>query len=103
MSKVISEQVKKAESLIAGLRKNPEIMGKAGLDEQIIAALESESKLLSAQNDELEQLEVKRREASRAANRKLDEIRTRFQAMKKKVKLSADPSKWVQVGISDKR
>ncbi|MDR1779765.1 MAG: hypothetical protein LBR50_03415 [Tannerella sp.] len=103
MSKVISEQVKKAESLIAGLRKHPEIMGKVGVNEQTLAALESESKLLGAQNEELEQLEAKRSEVSRAANGKLVAIRTQFQTLKRTVKLNTDPAKWAQVGILDKK
>ncbi|MDR1743038.1 MAG: hypothetical protein LBR48_04365 [Dysgonamonadaceae bacterium] len=103
MSKVINEQVKKAEALISGLRKHPEMMKKAGLNEALINTLETESKLLNSQNQELEDLELKRREASRKANKKYNEIRVHFQDMKKKIKLSFDPSEWAQAGISDKK
>jgi phage shock protein A len=103
MSKVISEQVKKAEALTSGLRKKPEIMASAGLNEQSIAALESECRLLNEQNQELEQIVEKSKSVSQTANKKLIEVRNRFQELKKKIKMSTDSSKWEQVGIFDKR
>jgi hypothetical protein len=103
MSKVIKDQVQKAETLISGLRKNSEISGKAGLNADLIAALETDVKLLNEQNQELEQLSEQEKSASRSANKKLIEVRKRFQEIKQKVKKSTDLSKWAQVGILDKR
>ncbi|MDR0749915.1 MAG: hypothetical protein LBF62_10165 [Tannerellaceae bacterium] len=103
MSKTVSEQVKKTEMLISGLRNNSEIMKNAGVSEQLISELEAENAGLNKQNQELERLMEEARPISKDANRKLAEVRTKFQEIKKKVKLSTDASKWEQVGIADKR
>jgi hypothetical protein len=103
MSKTINEQVKKAEMLISGLRNNVEIMKNAGLNEMLISELETENSVLSKQNRALEQLLEEARPISKEANRKLLEVRTKYQEIKKKVKLSTESSKWEQVGVMDKR
>jgi DNA repair exonuclease SbcCD ATPase subunit len=103
MSRVIKDQVQKAETLISGLRKNSEISEKAGVNADLIAALETEVKLLNGQNQELEQLSERAKSVSRSASKKLIEVRKHFQEIKRKVKMSADPSKWAQVGILDKK
>jgi ABC-type transporter Mla subunit MlaD len=103
MSKTISEQVKKAEMLISGLRNNVEIMKNAGLNEMLISELETENSVLNKQNQELERLLEEARPISKDANQKLSEVRTKYQEIKKKVKLSTEPSRWERVGIVDKR
>ncbi|MDR0682634.1 MAG: hypothetical protein LBG15_12440 [Dysgonamonadaceae bacterium] len=103
MSKTISEQVKKAEMLISGLRNNVEILRNADLNEQLISELETEKEILNKQNQEVERLLDEARPISKDANKKLLEVRTKYQEIKKKVKLSTESSKWEQVGIADKR
>ncbi|MDR3218374.1 MAG: hypothetical protein LBU22_05240 [Dysgonamonadaceae bacterium] len=103
MSKTISEQVKKAEILISGLRNNVEIMKNAGLNEVLISELEAENSVLNKQNQALEQLLEEARPISKDANRKLLEVRAKYQEIKKKVKLGTEPAKWERVGIVDKR
>ncbi|MDR3339088.1 MAG: hypothetical protein LBT25_03150 [Candidatus Symbiothrix sp.] len=103
MSKTISEQVKKAEMLISGLRNNVEIMKNAGLNETLISELETGNNVLNKQNQELERLMEEARPISKDANRKLSEVRTKYQEIKKKAKLSTESSKWEQIGIMDKR
>jgi hypothetical protein len=103
MSKTISDQVVKAEMLISGLRKYSEIAKNANLDAQGIAELESETQALAKQNQALERLMEEARPISKDANGKLISVREKYQAIKKKVKLSTDSSQWEQVGITDKR
>ncbi|MDR1200597.1 MAG: hypothetical protein LBL58_03060 [Tannerellaceae bacterium] len=103
MSKTISDQVAKVEMLISGLKKYSEIAENANLDTQVITELELEAQALAKQNQELERLMEEARPISKEANRKLTDVREKYQAIKKKVKLSADSSQWGQVGIMDKR
>jgi hypothetical protein len=103
MSKTISEQVAKVEMLVSGLKEYSEIAKSANLDTQAIAELESEAQTLSAQNLELERLMEEARPISKEANKKLADIRAKYQAIKKRIKLNIEPSKWGQVGIMDKK
>ncbi|MDR1764014.1 MAG: hypothetical protein LBR64_08725 [Dysgonamonadaceae bacterium] len=103
MSKVISDQVAKAEMLISGLKKYSDIAKSAGLDTKVLAELETDSLALGKENVELERLMSEAKAASRNANKKLADLRSKFQAVKKQVKLGTDPSKWGLVGIMDKK
>ncbi|MDR1102511.1 MAG: hypothetical protein LBL42_02020 [Tannerella sp.] len=103
MSKTISEQVAKAEMLVSGLKKYPETARNVRLDMQAIAELESETQVLAGQNQELEHLTEEARRISKVANRKLAEVRKKYQAIKKKVKMNTESSQWRHVGIMDKK
>jgi predicted RNase H-like nuclease (RuvC/YqgF family) len=103
MSKTVSDQVTKAEMLISGLKKHPETAKKINPDAQAIAELESETQALGKQNRELERIMEEARRISKDTNRKLVNVRTMYQAIKKKIKLSTESSQWEQVGIMDRR
>ncbi|MDR1809396.1 MAG: hypothetical protein LBR34_03190 [Prevotella sp.] len=103
MSKLINDQIAKAEMLISGLKKYSDIAKNAGLDMKTLVELGNESLVLSKQNAELEKMMSEVKAAARNANKKLAEVKNMFQSVKKQVKLNTDPSKWGLVGIMDKR
>jgi len=52
------------------------------------------------------EVEALREEVSRkaaAANRKLDEVKSRMMSAKRQIKASFDPMKWLELGVMDKR
>jgi ABC-type transporter Mla subunit MlaD len=94
---------KAAFCLVCAVPYNPEIMREAGLNEQLVNALDDGSKALGEQNQQLEQLMVQAKAASKAVNKKMVEVRKQFHELKKKVKRNTDQSKWRKVGIMDKK
>ena len=87
MAKVYAEQVKKAQTLVAGLNANFELVK-------------------SCCDITLEQVEALREEVSQKAalaSRKLDEVKRNMMNAKRQIKSSFDPSKWVELGVLDKR
>lgn len=104
MAKIYAEQVKKAQTLSAGLKANHELVkSRCGITMEQIQALEAAADEASRMNAEVEALreEVSRKAAD--ANRKLDELKGKMMAAKRQVKASFDPSKWVELGVMDKR
>jgi hypothetical protein len=103
MSKIVSEQIKKVEILISGMKSNKDIIKKAGLDENLISELETENNALNADNFELERLKTEVREKSRATTKKMVNLRRRYVETKRSIKKNADSAKWGQFGIMDRR
>ncbi|MDR1897163.1 MAG: hypothetical protein LBR10_10275 [Prevotellaceae bacterium] len=103
MSKLVNEQIKKTEILISGLRNNQEVVKKWGINEMLINELEIEKIELDKDNQELERLKTEVREKARAATKKMENLREKFFAIKKIVKRDAEPIKWRQFGVMDKR
>jgi outer membrane murein-binding lipoprotein Lpp len=103
MSKVIDEQIKKTELLISGLKNNPEVVKKTGLDENLVRELETENNVLNADNQELERIKKEAKEKSREANRKLTKLRKKYTEIKREVKKNTDYETWKQVGIKDRK
>ncbi len=104
MAKVYAEQVKKAQFLAAGLKKNDELVkSRCGITMEQIHDLEKAADEAARMNVEVEALreEVSRKAA--AANRKLDEVKSRMMSAKRQIKASFDPMKWVELGVMDKR
>lgn len=104
MAKVYAEQVKKAQVLAAGLKKNHELVKlRCDITWEQIEALESMAEEAARMNAEVEALreEVARKAAD--ANRKLEELKARMMSAKRAVKSSFDPEKWVDLGVMDKR
>jgi flagellar motility protein MotE (MotC chaperone) len=103
MSKLISEQVKKTEFLISGLRNNKEVVKSWWIDAPLVDELEAEKNVLDKANQELERLKAEFSERSKAATQKLELHQKKFIEVKKKVKSNTDPAKWLQFGVMDKR
>lgn len=104
MAKVYAEQVKKAQTLAAGLKSNHEwVKSRCGITLEQIEALEAAANEAARMNAEVEALreEVSRKAA--CANRKLDELKRAMMDAKRQVKTSFDPSRWAELGVMDKR
>ena len=104
MAKVYAEQVKKAQFLAAGLKKNDELVkSRCGITMEQIQDLEALADEAARINAEVEALreEVSRKAA--AANRKLGEVKSRMMSVKRQIKTSFDPMKWMDLGVMDKR
>lgn len=104
MAKVYAEQVKKAQFLVAGLKSNVDLVkSRCGITLEQIQALEVAAEEAARMNAEVEALreEVSRKAA--IANRKLDEVRSNMMSAKRLVKVNFDPSKWMELGVMDKR
>ena len=104
MAKVYAEQVKKAQFLVTGLKKNYELVkSRCEITMEQIQDLEAVADEAARMNTEVEALreEVSRKAA--AANRKLDEVKSRMMSAKRQIKTSFDPMKWMELGVMDKR
>ena len=104
MAKVYAEQVKKAQFLVTGLKKNYELVkSRCEITMEQIHDLEKAADEAARMNAEVEALreEVSRKAA--AANRKLDEVKSRMMSAKRQIKASFDPMKWMELGVMDKR
>lgn len=104
MAKVYAEQVKKAQTLVEGLKKNHGLVKlRCDITLQQIEELEAAANEAARMNADVEALreEVSRKAAE--ANRKLDEVKRKMMDAKRLVKTSFDPDKWVELGVLDKR
>ena len=104
MAKVYAEQVKKAQTLVAGLKANFNLVkSRCDITMEQVKVLEEEANEAARMNAEVEALreEVSRKAA--IANRKLDELKRNMMDAKRQIKSSFDPSKWMELGVLDKR
>jgi len=101
--KVYLEQINKTNELIAGLRKKFSLVKNKGVDEEFIARLEADNKLLANYNEEIDQLKVTTKEKSSEAIRKLLEVKTRVKNAKEIIKQNFNSNSWLEFGIKDKR
>jgi exonuclease VII small subunit len=103
MSKLISEQVRKTEILISGLKNNKDVVKNWGIDESIINDLETEKISLNEANQELERIKTEAKEKSRTATKQMSDLQKKFVEVKKIIKRDAEPLAWSQFGVLDKR
>ena len=104
MAKVYAEQVKKAQTLVAGLKANFNLVkSRCDITMEQVQTLEEAANEAARMNAEVEALreEVSRKAA--LASRKLDEVKRNMMNAKRQIKSSFDPSKWVELGVLDKR
>lgn len=103
MAKVYAEQVKKAQLLAKGLKKNYELVKSRGISMEQIQRLEADANEAARMNAEVEALreEVSRKAA--IANQKLAEVKQNMMSAKGIVKRCFDPYKWQDFGVLDKR
>ena len=104
MAKVYAEQVKKAQALVAGLQANFNLVkSRCDITMEQVQTLEEAANEAARMNAEVEALreEVSRKAA--LASRKLDEVKRNMMNAKRQIKSSFDPSKWVELGVLDKR
>ena len=103
MAKVYAEQVEKAKTLVAGLRKNFDAVKNRGISREQIDALDALSKEAERMNAEIEALREEVRQKAAKASKKLIEMKNQMMVAKKTVKNNFTPYKWPEFGVMDKR
>lgn len=104
MSKVYAEQVKKAQFLTTGLKKNLVIVkNRCGITQEQIQRLEATARDAELMNLELEKLREEVSQKAAKANRTLIELKNQMMIAKKAVKTNFDSQKWMEFGVTDKR
>ena len=104
MAKVYAEQVKKAQFLATGLKSNYELVkSRCGITMDQIQTLEAAADEAARMNAEVEALREEVSQKAARANRKLEEVKSQMMSAKRQVKAKFDPSKWMELGVMDKR
>lgn len=103
MSKTHVEQVQKALMLVAGLRKNVELVKNRGINNEQIRELEQMANELGTMDKELDNLRLEVSQKTKKANQKLMEMKGKMIDLKKIVKHYFDSSRWKDFGVQDKR
>jgi predicted secreted Zn-dependent protease len=103
MSKIYSDQVRKAEMLASALKKNFSAVASHGITDKMIVDLSESSQAVDSLNKEIEGL---REEIGRKVfqiTRKVDEMKKSMQKSKQIIKRDFDQTEWQRFGILDKR
>ena len=89
---------------ITGLKSNVELVkSRCGITLEQIQALETSAEEAARMNAEVEALREEVSRKATIANRKLDEVKKNMMSAKRLIKNAFDPSKWVELGVMDKR
>jgi len=103
MSKVISQQIEKTQSLVEGLKNKIELVRNKGLDEEFIKKLDSDNQLMDIYNNDLDKMKTELKARTIRANKKMIEIKNQVREAKKVVKRDFNQPQWKEFGIIDKR
>lgn len=104
MAKIYAEQVKKAQTLVAGLKANFELVkSRCDITMEQVKALEEAADEVGRMNAEVEALREEVTLKAAIAYRKLEDLKRSMINTKHQIKGSFDPSKWVELGVLDKR
>ena len=104
MAKVYAEQVMKAQTLVAGLKANFNLVkSRCDITMEQVQALEEAANEAARMNAEVEALREDVSRKATIANRKLDEVKRNMMNAKQQIKSSFDPCKWAELGVMDKR
>lgn len=103
MSKIISDQIEKTQTLLNGLKNKIELLKNKGLDEEFINKLSADNRLMENYNTELDKLKTELKAKTIASNKKMIEIKTRIKEAKKIIKNNYLQNEWKDFGITDKR
>ena len=104
MAKIYAEQVKKAQTLVAGLNANFDLVKlRCEITMEQVQALEEAANEAARMNAEVEALREEVNKKASLANCKLIEMKDAMMNAKRQIKSSFDPIKWVELGVLDKR
>ncbi len=103
MSKTYLDQMDKAKSLVAGLKKNYEQVKIYGIDFDELSELENVIAEGEKLNSEVERLRSEVSAIVSQANQKLDAVKDKTVGMKRIVKQNFEIEKWIDFGVMDKR
>lgn len=103
MSKTFETNALKGKSLAAGMKKRIAELGKYGVKEVDLTAMERDADKAIEMIQEVDSLreEVSRR--LRAANEQLDSLRARAAVYREIIKSNYLPDQWLGFGLQDKR
>lgn len=101
MPKTYADQVRKARTLVAGLKENYELVRDKGIGLGELTELEAAA--AEGLNNEVERLRSEVGVAVKKANRKLLGIKERVREYKRIVKRSYDAARLPEFGVLDKR
>jgi len=103
MSKVYSDQIERVQLLLAGLKKNLNLVQEKGLDEAFIKQMEADVLLAGSYNKKNEELKAELKISIHQANAKLEDLKKQVQLAKKIIKKDFLQENWCNFGIIDKR
>ena len=104
MAKIYVEQVKKAQTLVTGLKANFDLVkSRCDITMEQVQALEEAANEAARMNAEVEALREEVSRKASVANLKLIEVKDAMKNAKKQIKSSFDPLKWIELGVLDKR
>lgn len=103
MSKTYSDYLTKAQMLVAGLRKNSELVKEKGIAPEDVSKLESLTAEGEVLNKEVERMRQETSVKVTEANQKLTEIKDLSLHFKRIVKQHFDNTRWIDFGVPDKR
>ena len=104
MAKVYAEQVMKAQTLVAGLKANFNLVkSRCDITMEQVQALEEAANEAARMNAEVEALREEVSRKASIANRKLDEVKRNMMNAKQQIKSSFYPCKWAELGVLDMR
>lgn len=102
MNKIYQEPIKKAESLVEGVKKCTDSLAKKGIVidiDALNAACRALEEAAAAQDD----ADAKLKEAREVAHLRLDELKEIFNASKAPIKQNYSPEAWLSFGLLDKK
>ena len=91
------------KTMISGLRSNPEVVSKRGLDKVFTDKLELSLEKVRTLDNEQEALKAKLKTKTAELDAELEKLKTMLSEAKKVVKMSVDQAGWREYGIEDKK
>lgn len=103
MSKTFDLNVEKAQTLVAGIKKNYGELERLGIQWESLKQLEENSAQATAMIAEVEQMRETVSQKLQAANSKLEEVKNGYSALRQKIRLNYPQEQWAKFGLMDKR
>ena len=98
-----AETTNAAKTMIAGLKANPEVVAKRGLDAEFTAKMEKNLEVLKQLDNEQESLKAKLKTKTAELDAEIANLQALYSEAKKVVKMSVDQTGWREFGIEDKK
>ena len=103
MSKVFETNAHKGKSLAAGMKKKLSELGKYGITEQELTAMENDAEKAIGMIREVDRLREETSRKLQAANEQLYSVKERADKYRKIIKANYPQEEWEKFGLLDKR
>ena len=103
MSVTILNEIEKAETRIAGLRKNLNKVKPLNITTEGLEQLEQHCKTLKQKNEELDALRRQEAQKVRENHELLDTVKSQMLTYRKAIKGQYPQEEWIHFGVQDKR